>query len=103
MTSGDQYAAVAEFLARYYAPEPDEMLANIAALDALRPDYERRLALAMAMRDLLRDAQFAPEIQRFVLDHAVRADLTAAEAREFLKRVFESNQFHLLLDDEGDR
>jgi hypothetical protein len=94
----DKYIATARFLNRFYASEESETLAHIAALQALGPDREQRISLALEIRKLLSDPDLTPHtLAEFLSEAAHRYFETPEEAREFLKRVYEANLFDVLI------
>ena len=102
MTPTDRYAATARFLKRFYGSGENETLGHIAALQALGPDRSQRILLALEMRDLLNDREMSP---RALADFASAATGRffdgAADAREFLRSVFEMNLFDTLAEAES--
>jgi hypothetical protein len=91
MPTPDSRRIVEEFLMRFYHQEPDETRAATKALLATATNIDYRWEVAEAFRDLLERTTIESDLTSTVSSAANRRAKDAADARQFLLRVYETN------------
>lgn len=98
----DALRVVRSFLHEYYFPEEWETRANVRALEAQARDLGLRVRIARAFVDLLAMDLAKGTLREIVETSANREVYNDEEAREFLERVYEANDFEDALDFDDD-
>ena len=87
------FVIVEEFFARFYHEEPDDMLASTKALRAMTGHSKYEWKIAHAIEVILSQEWADETLQNLVKRWANRHVESETEARDFIKKVYDDNNF----------